>query len=241
MHAKTDHPITPPPPKKGMLYGIWRWLILPMLCLFLGVHGLIAALLALWGQYSVDNSMFMLAHRLQGGSVYQTWVEYDQIATHVKRAAIASEDANFVRHNGFDMQGIENALKKNQATGQIRAGGSTISQQLAKNLFLTLHRSYIRKAEEAIITVMIETMWDKRRILLVYLNVVEFGNGIYGIEAAARHYYNKPASQLTKEESALLISLLPNPKYYENNRQNKRLQNKKRIIIKRMNSADLPQ
>ncbi len=231
---------TAPKPKRSFWRFLWRWLILPLLCLFVGFHIMVAALLAVWGYYPVTNSMFMLSHRLTGGEVVQEWVEYDQIAKNVKRAAVASEDATFASHNGFDVKSIEAAMKTNEASGAVSVGGSTITQQLAKNLFLTSHRSYIRKAEEAIITVMIEQMWDKRRILLVYLNVAEFGNGIYGIEAAAQHYYNKSAINLNKEESGLLISMLPNPKYYEKHQNNRRLQNKKRIIMKRMPSAQIP-
>lgn len=217
-----------------------KWVIAPLLILCISFHLLVAGLLAVWETHPVDNSMFMLTHRLKGGSVTQTWVEYDDIAKSVKQAAIASEDAKFTTHNGFDLDGINTAIKANEASGAISMGGSTISQQLAKNLFLTSHRSYIRKAEEAIITVMMEKMWDKKRILTVYLNVVEFGDGIYGIEAAAQHYFKKSAAKLNKEQSALLISMLPNPKYFEQHMDNRRLQNKKRIILKRMSSAALP-
>lgn len=182
----------------------------------------------------------MLAHQLNGGQLSQTWVDYDTIAKTVKQAAIASEDANFIQHNGFDIKSIEMAIKANEKAGGISMGGSTITQQLAKNLFLTHHRSYIRKGEEAIIAIMIEKLWDKKRILEVYLNVVEFGDGIYGIESASRYYFDKSAKELNKEQAALLISLLPNPKYYQKNLNNKRLQNKKRIIVKRMKSVQLP-
>ena len=130
--------------------------------------------------------------------------------------------------------------KKNESSGTVAAGGSTITQQLAKNLFLTSHRSYVRKGLEASITLMIEGMWDKRRILTAYLNVAEFGNGIYGIEAASQYYFNKSASKLNRDQSALLISMLTNPKYYEKHMSNKRLLNKQRIIMRRMNNAVLP-
>ncbi|OOR91175.1 monofunctional biosynthetic peptidoglycan transglycosylase [Moraxella caviae] len=223
-----------------MFKKLFKWVILPLLVLFLGFHLLVAALLGVWKFMPVTNSMFMLAHRLDGGTVTQTWVDYDDIAKSAKQAAIASEDATFTNHHGFDFDSIEAAIKRNEKAGDITAGGSTITQQLAKNLFLTSHRSYVRKGEEAIITLMIEGLWDKQRILEVYLNVVEFGNGIYGIEAAAQHYYGKPASKLSREQSALLISMLPNPKYYEKNRAAKRLRNKQRIILRRMNSAALP-
>lgn len=106
---------------------------------------------------------------------------------------------------------------------------------------MTSHRSYVRKIEEAIITVMVETLWDKQRILTAYLNVAEFGNGIYGIEAAAQHYFDKSAAKLNRDESALLIAMLTNPKYYEDNQGDRRLRNKQRIIKKRMSNAVLPQ
>ena len=227
-------------PKNNSWRLLWRWVGLPCLMLLLTFHLLVSALLVTWKAHPVDNSMFMLIHRLQGGDVSQTWVSYDKIAKSVKQAAVASEDARFSSHNGFDLSSIELAIKQNQKAGAISMGGSTISQQLVKNLFLTSHRSYIRKGEEAVITLMMEKIWDKRRILEVYLNVVEFGDGIYGIEAAAKHYYGKSAAKLTREESALLISMLPNPKYYEKNRYNKRLRNKQKIILKRMPSAILP-
>nr|WP_289054859.1 monofunctional biosynthetic peptidoglycan transglycosylase [uncultured Psychrobacter sp.] len=204
-------------------------------------HVLVAGLLLIWKTQPINNSMFMLTHRLTGGEVTQEWVEYDQIAKSAKQAAIASEDSTFSQHNGFDIKGIKEAQKKNEASGKTTAGGSTITQQLAKNLFLTAHRSYIRKGEEAIITVMIETLWDKQRILTAYLNVAEFGDGIYGIEAAAHHYFNKTAANLNRDESALLISMLTNPKYYEDNQGDRRLRNKQRIIKKRMKNAVLPQ
>lgn len=182
----------------------------------------------------------MLTHRLTGGDVTQTWVEYDQIAKSAKQAAIVSEDSTFSQHGGFDFDGIKAAQKKNEATGKMSAGGSTITQQLAKNLFLTSHRSYVRKGEEAVITLMIETFWDKPRILTAYLNVAEFGNGIYGVEAAAQHYFDKSANDLNRDESALLIASLTNPKYYQDNRNDKRLRNKQRIIKKRLKNAALP-
>ncbi|WP_201601320.1 monofunctional biosynthetic peptidoglycan transglycosylase [Psychrobacter submarinus] len=221
--------------------SFFKRLLGAIILIIVAFHILVAALLLVWKSQPINNSMFMLTHRLTGGEVTQEWVEYDQIAKSAKQAAIASEDSTFSQHNGFDIKGIKEAQKKNEASGKTTAGGSTITQQLAKNLFLTSHRSYVRKAEEAVITVMIETIWDKPRILTAYLNVAEFGNGIYGIEAAARHYYGKTAADLNRDESALLISMLTNPKYYQDNQGNKRLRNKQRIIKKRMNNAVLPQ
>lgn len=216
-------------------------LLLALMLLVVAFHVLVAGLLLIWKTQPINNSMFMLTHRLTGGTVTQTWAEYDAIAKSAKQAAIVSEDSTFSQHNGFDMKGIELAMKKNEESGTTSAGGSTITQQLAKNLFLTSHRSYVRKGEEAVITVMIETFWDKQRILTAYLNVAEFGNGIYGIDAAAHHYFDKSAANLNRDESALLISMLTNPKYYEDNRSDRRLRNKQRIIKKRMKNAVLPQ
>ena len=201
---------------------------------------MVAGFLVLWRNTPVENSAFMLWHRLSGGDVTQSWVDYDRIAKSAKQAAIVSEDAKFVSHHGFDFDSIQAAIAANEAEGAISAGGSTISQQLAKNLFLTPHRSYLRKGEEAIITVMMESMWTKQRILEVYLNVAEFGEGIYGIEAAAQHYFNRSAAKLNREQAALLISMLPNPKYYGKNINAKRLRNKQRIILRRMNTAAIP-
>ena len=216
-------------------------LLLALIVLVVAFHVLVAGLLLIWKTQPINNSMFMLTHRLTGGDVSQTWVEYDAIAKSAKQAAIVSEDSTFSQHNGFDMKGIKAAQKKNEATGKMSAGGSTITQQLAKNLFLTSHRSYTRKAEEAILTIMIETLWDKQRILTAYLNVAEFGKGIYGVEAAAQYYFDKSAANLNRDQSALLIAMLTNPKYYESHQSDKRLRNKQSIIKKRMKNAVLPQ
>ncbi|WP_201533024.1 monofunctional biosynthetic peptidoglycan transglycosylase [Psychrobacter immobilis] len=216
-------------------------LLLALILLVVAFHVLVAGLLLIWKTQPINNSMFMLTHRLTGGDVTQTWADYDAIAKSAKQAAIVSEDSTFSQHNGFDFKGIKAAQKKNEETGKMSAGGSTITQQLAKNLFLTSHRSYVRKGEEAVITVMLETFWDKQRILTAYLNVAEFGNGIYGIEAASQHYFDKSAAKLNRDESALLIGMLTNPKYYEDNQGDRGLRNKQRIIKKRMKNAVLPQ
>ena len=146
------------------------------------------------------------------------WVPYARISNHLKRALIASEDGKFVDHEGFDWDGIQVAITKNAKKGRFVAGGSTISQQLAKNLFLSPDRSLWRKGEEALVTVMIEICWDKERIFEVYLNVIEWGNGVFGAEAAARHYYNLSAAQLGPEQSARLAGMVPAPRFYDRNR-----------------------
>jgi monofunctional biosynthetic peptidoglycan transglycosylase len=167
-------------------------------------------------------------------------VSYEKISIHLKRAIIASEDAKFVDHEGFDWDGIQKAIQKNQQKGKIVAGGSTISQQLAKNLFLTPSKTPWRKAEEAVVTLMLETLWSKQRILEVYLNVIEWGNGVFGAEAAARHYYGVAASQLTAEQAAKLAGMVPNPRFYDRNRNAPGLARKAGVIMARMPSAELP-
>ena len=168
------------------------------------------------------------------------WVPYQQISSNLKRALIASEDAKFVDHEGFDWDGIEAAFDKNLKQGRIVAGGSTISQQLAKNLFLSSKKTPWRKLEEAMITVMLEAVMDKRRIFEIYLNVIEWGNGVFGAEAAARHYYRSSAARLSASQAAKLAAMVPNPRYYEAHRNAPGLARKTRIIQRRMAYADTP-
>lgn len=143
------------------------------------------------------------------------WVPYEKISVNLKRAVVASEDDKFMEHDGFDWDNIERAIKRNQRKGKKIVGGSTISQQLAKNLFLSPSRSYLRKIQEAVITVMIEAIWDKRRILEVYLNVVEWGNGIFGAEAGARKQFGQSAAVISEYQAARMAVMLPNPRRFE--------------------------
>jgi len=170
----------------------------------------------------------------------QQWVPYSRISSHLKRAVIAAEDAKFLDHEGFDWDGIQKAFEKNVKRGQIVAGGSTVSQQLARNLFLSGERSWWRKAQEAAITLMIEALMGKRRILEIYLNVVEWGDGVYGAEAAARHYFTIPATALSEEQAAFLASILPRPRYYDRNRATPFIARKMETIRARMPSAVPP-
>lgn len=169
------------------------------------------------------------------------WKAYSDISTHLKKALIASEDAKFSQHEGFDLDGIRHAIKRNRKNGEVRAGGSTISQQLAKNLFLTEQRSYWRKGEEALITAMLESTTDKKRIYTLYLNIIEWGYGIYGAEAAAQHFYHKPAAQLSAREAANLAARVSAPLRYVDHPNDGRLQRKTNIIAKRMKTAVLPE
>lgn len=143
------------------------------------------------------------------------WVPYERISTHLKRAVVAAEDDAFMDHYGFDWTGIQRAIERNRSRGERASGGSTITQQLAKNLFLSPSRSYVRKAQEAVIAMMIEATWSKRRILEVYLNVVEWGDGVFGAEAAARHHYGIAADRLGPVEATQMAVMLPNPRRYE--------------------------
>lgn len=174
-----------------------------------------------WSRFDPGSTSFMRIRLAElrktdpQAELRQQWVPYERISIHLKRAVVAAEDDRFLDHDGFDWEGIERALERNAEEGRITAGGSTISQQLAKNLFLSSSRSWLRKGQEAAITMMIEATWDKRRILEVYLNVAEWGDGVFGAEAAARHYYGRPAAGLGPAEAARLAVMLPNPRRYE--------------------------
>ena len=197
------------------------WALLALVALVVVYQLWIFTLVLWWSQFNPSSTSFMrirldeLQAKRPDAELRHEWVPYEKISIHLKRAVITAEDDTFTEHGGFDWQGIQRALEKNQRRGRAVAGGSTISQQLAKNLFLTPSRSYFRKAQEAVITVMIEAVWSKRRILEVYLNVVEWGNGIFGCEAAARRYFRISASRLGPAEAARMAVMLPNPRRYE--------------------------
>jgi monofunctional biosynthetic peptidoglycan transglycosylase len=175
-----------------------------------------------------------------GAGLEHVWVNYGAISPHLKRAVIAAEDARFIEHEGVDWDAIQKALEDNRKRGRPARGGSTISQQLAKNLFLSPERSYLRKGQELLITFMIEVLWDKRRILEVYLNVAEWGDGVFGAEAAARHYYRTSASRLGPDESARLAVMLPRPKFYDRNRGSEYLARRAATIVRYMGDASIP-
>ena len=204
--------------------SLWYWTrraLLALVLIFIAWHLWLLGQVLWWKWIPPSETSFMslrlgeLNEKKPDAELRYRWVPYEQISLHLKRAVVAAEDDKFVDHEGFDWDGIQKAIEKNQKKGKAVAGGSTISQQLAKNLFLSPSRSYFRKAEEAIITVMIEALWDKRRILEVYLNVVEWGNGIFGCEAAAQRYYKTSAARLSPPQAARLAVMLPNPRKYE--------------------------
>jgi monofunctional biosynthetic peptidoglycan transglycosylase len=189
----------------------------------------------------------------------QSWVPLDKISANLQRAVLAGEDTNFVYHHGFDYQAIQKAFEQAQREAakeakkegedddwlpslpEFKRGGSTISQQLAKNLYLSTQRSFVRKGQEAVVTVMLERTLTKKRILEVYLNVIEWGDGIYGAEAAAQHYFHKPASSLSFNEAAFLSAMIPNPRTVFNPQVNpKRVARRQRIIMRGMPYVKLP-
>ena len=214
--------------------------------LFLALQCYFAIKLWWWVDHAPVSTAFMDArlHAMRetkpDATLKHHWVPYLSVSANLKRAIIAAEDAKFVDHEGFDWDGIREAYEKNQARGKIVAGGSTISQQLAKNLFLSGERSAIRKGEEMIITFMMEHIMDKERIFEIYLNVVEWGDGVFGAEAAAKHYYGISAAQLSTSQAAKLAAMLPRPRYYDKNRNTPWLQKKTQIILSRMPQAELP-
>ena len=192
----------------------------------------------------------------------QQWVPYAQISNHLKRAVIASEDAGFIGHEGIDMDALEKAWEKNaqaeeraaQSIGRLKegpsgmprlnppkiVGGSTITQQLAKNLFLSGERTLLRKGQELLLTLMLERLLGKQRILEIYLNHAEWGEGVFGAEAAAQHYYRKPASRLSAVEAARLAVMLPRPKYFETRPGSGYLASRARTIAARMGGVEVP-
>ncbi len=232
--------------RRGRVPGPWRWLLAGLVLLLYVQIGYLAAVLW-WSHFNPANTAFMSAGliRLQekkgpDAVLRHKWVDYGRISRHLKRAVVAAEDSRFLEHEGFDWDAMQAAVKKNLRKGRFAAGGSTISQQLAKNLFLSPSKNPLRKAQEAIITVMIEGLWSKRRILEVYLNVIEWGNGIYGAEAAARRYFKTSAAALGPTQAAHLAAMIPNPRYYESHRQARGLLKRQAIIAARMKLAKVP-
>ncbi len=194
-----------------MLPAIWRWTVWAVRWTAIVFGIWLATVLLLIGLFRfVDPpaSMLMLTKQLAGETLEHEWVPLDQVAIALRRAVVTSEDAKFCRHWGFDLGEIRAAMRANEGFGR---GASTITQQLAKNLFLWPGKSYVRKALEVPLTLAIEATWPKRRILEVYLNIAEWGPGIFGAQAASHYYFNKQVSSATDREAALLAVSLPNP------------------------------
>jgi monofunctional biosynthetic peptidoglycan transglycosylase len=199
-----------------------------------------------WVWFNPSTSAFMesrlevLQEDNPGAALRHEWVPYERISINLKRALIAAEDAKFLDHDGFDWEAIQKAYEKNIIKGKVVAGGSTISQQLAKNLFLSGKRTPWRKAQEALITVIIEKVMTKRRIFEIYLNIIEWGNGVFGAEAAARNYYDTSATDLDAEQAAWLAAMVPKPRYYDQVRYTPLLGRRAGIIMERMYYVEVP-
>lgn len=225
---------------------VLAWLALAAAGIFLAVQLSFLARVWWWRDHNPESTAFMqqrlevLQAKDTQARLRHAWVPYDRISPQLKRAIVVAEDSRFVDHEGFDWEAIEKAREKNRKKGRVVAGGSTISQQLAKNLFLSGERTPWRKGQEALITVMIEHVMEKRRILEIYLNVIEWGEGVFGAEAAARHYFNTGAASLGPEASARLAAIVPNPRFYDRNRNTPWINRKTQMILARMPAAELP-
>ena len=189
---------------------VWRRVKRGFLLAVAGFLTLSIGLVVIYGLLPPPITPLMVIRLFQGEGLSKDWVSYDEVSPYVFKAVIAGEDARFCEHFGFDLAAIGEAWQHNKKSHRLR-GASTITQQTAKNLFLWPSRGFVRKGFEAYFAVLLELFWDKRRILEVYVNVVEMGHGIYGVEAAAQAYYKKSAKDLTAEEAARLAAILPSP------------------------------
>ncbi|MDZ7918812.1 monofunctional biosynthetic peptidoglycan transglycosylase [Rhodoferax sp.] len=241
--------------------SLWRWIwlcVLALLALQLYFVGRIAAMAVVAPQSTAFERSEAWRVTAEKGELRwrQQWVDYAQISDNLKRAVIASEDDGFSQHDGVDWEALEKAWAKNAkaeqraesraATGKALpkppkiVGGSTITQQLAKNLFLSGERTLMRKGQEFVLTLLLEQLLSKQRILEIYLNSVEWGEGVFGAEAAAQHYFRKPAAKLSAYEAARLAVMLPRPKYFEKVPNSGYLANRAGTIVARMSDAQLP-
>ncbi|AEB86139.1 monofunctional biosynthetic peptidoglycan transglycosylase [Alicycliphilus denitrificans] len=236
--------------------ALLRWIALVLLAL-LALQLFFVARIAAMAVLAPESTSFQRSEawaqlRQDGGLRWrQQWLPYAQISDHLKRAVVTSEDDNFVNHDGVDWDAIERAWERNARAEALAAkapatraprirGGSTITQQLAKNLLLSGERNYVRKGQEFVLTLLLEQLLSKRRILEIYLNSVEWGTGIFGAEAAAQHYFKKSARQLTAPEAARLAVMLPAPKRFEKTPNSAYLAGRTRTIVARMGNAELP-
>lgn len=222
------------------------WLILAPIAIVLAMQLYFFVQIWWWVDHNPGSTSFMrqqfsaLQEKNPAVKLRHKWVAYERISNNLKRAIIASEDSSFSEHEGVDWNALQKAYEKNAKKGKVVAGGSTITQQLAKNLFLSGERSYWRKGQEFIITYMLEFWMDKERIFEIYLNVVEWGSGIFGAEAAAQYYYGVSASGLGVSQAARLAVMLPNPRYYDKHRGSEYLARRTGLILRRMGAAELP-
>jgi monofunctional biosynthetic peptidoglycan transglycosylase len=222
---------------KNIFKNIFNWCLKAAL-IFL-ISSVLITIIYRWVPVFVTPLMFIrIFEQLVDGKdlkLKKDWVPIEKISPHLQLAVVASEDQNFLKHYGFDFKAIEKAMKHNNKKGRkTMRGASTISQQTAKNVFLWPQRSWIRKAFEVYFTFLIELCWSKERILEVYLNVIEMGDGIYGSEAASNIYFKKSAEKLTKEEAALIAAILPNPRKYSAVKPSPYIRGRQQWILKQM-------
>jgi len=234
---------------RGFRRTAWRffWFGLGLLlAAALAVQGWFYAHVLWWRVNDPAGTAFMQARLEQlqardpGARLAQQWVGYERISPQLKRAVVAAEDAKFVGHEGFDWEAIQKALERNEKKGRVVAGASTISQQLAKNLFLSGERSWVRKGQEAVITWMLESTLTKRRILELYLNFAEWGEGVFGAEAAAEHHFGINATALSASQAAYLAAILPSPRRYAPGRITPYVAGRVETILARMPAAQVP-
>jgi len=230
---------------KSFLRWTWRLLLLA-LCALTVVQFWFLVHIWHWADHNPESTAFMRS-RLSiiradepGARLAQLWVPYARISPHLKQAVIAAEDANFMSHWGFDWEAMRRAHERNVREGEVVVGASTISQQLAKNMFLPTARAWWRKAQEAAITVMLEALLTKRRILEIYLNVAEWGDGVYGAEAAAHYHYGVPAAALSPEQAARLAAMLPSPRSYTPRSDTLYLRERTADLLSHMHVARIP-
>ena len=196
-------------------------------------------LFIVWGKFfNPPFTLTQIGGLIEYGKLDRDYISYEEMGNNVKKAVIASEDQSFFAHNGFDFVAIEKAMKHNEKGKKLR-GGSTISQQTAKNIFLWQGRSWIRKGLEAFYTFVIEIVWGKDVILERYLNSIEMGRGVFGVEAASEYYFKKSSKNLTKNEAAWIATILPNPKKYDPKNPSAYLNKKHNWILRQMNNVSL--
>lgn len=228
---------------------LWHWIrrgLLAVVLLFVAYQLWLLGHVLWWKWMPPAETSFMslrldeISRDKPDAELHYRWVPYEKISIHLKRAVVAAEDDTFVDHEGFDWEGIQKAIEKNQKKGRMVAGGSTISQQLAKNLFLSGERTAARKAQEFVITFMLEALLSKRRILEIYLNHVEWGEGLFGAQAAARHYFRIDARRLGAMQAARLAVMLPAPKRFERRPGSGYLTGRAGTIAARMGAVQPP-
>ena len=227
----------------------WKWFrraLVVLLAVVAVYHGWVFWQVWRLRDHNPETTAFMeqglerLRERNPRAQLQHRWVPYERISVELKRAVIAAEDQKFLDHEGFDVEAIEEAYERNERRGRVRHGASTVSQQLAKNLFLSPRRSYLRKAHEAVITLMIEALLSKRRILEIYLNVVEWGNGLYGAEVAAQYNYGIPAADLNAEEAARMAAMIPNPRFFSTHPDSPYLAQRTEFLLTQMPHVRVP-